>query len=609
MERRLAAILVVGYSRLMGANEVGTLSALKALGAGLVDGAIHDHGGRIVMQTGDGILAEYPSVVSALDCAVHIQNAMRLRNLDVPDDRQIQFRIGINLGDVIFDDGDIFGDGVNIAARIEALAKPGGVALSGAAREQIGKKRDLVFEAAGEHVLKNIDTPIAIFHAVLEDGARARAETRTSARPGIAVLPFLNMSGDTEQDYFADGITEDIITDLSRISGLFVVGRNSVFVYRGKPVNLQQAARELGVRHILEGSVRKAGNRVRITAQLIDGATGGHLWADRYDRDLNDIFAVQDDITRTIIGQLKVRLLAAEARAIEQLPTSDVEAYSYYLRGRRLFHMWTLSFIEDALHMFEKAIEHDPNYGRAYAGIADCLSRMNEWHGRQTPFGDILEFAEKALALDPALPEAHVARGLALETNEQDEKALRDYSRALELDPLCYEAHFCLGRFYLRSQAFDNCARHFIRALEIQPEDYRSPLLLYAVLNNLGQFDLKKRYLQLGLKRAEEAAALHPDHSDPLELGAATLATDGQHDLARAWLARALERRVGRPEQQNYNIVCVYAQLGETDLALEQLEVLQRISIRSNSLRWIKVDTDLDSLRGHPRFKALMGEE
>ena len=361
MERRLSAIMaadVVGYSRLMSANEVGTLTALKDHRAQLIDPKIAQHQGRIVKLTGDGMLVEFPSVVNAVECACTIQREMRTRNADVPGERRIEFRVGINLGDVIVDDDDIFGDGVNVASRIEGIAKPGGVAVSGAVRDNIGNKLDLVFEDMGEQELKNIGLPVRVYDVILAAGSETASqvdESNDSEKPSIAVLPFNNMSGDGEQEYFSDGITEDIITDLSKVSGLFVVGRNTSFTYKGKAIQLQQVAAELGVKFLLEGSVRKAGQRVRVTGQLIDGSSGGHLWADRYDRDLTDIFAIQDEITTAIVDQLKIRLLPKEKKAIERAPTVNVEAYNYYLKGRQLFHAFTKSYLILAKEMFARA--------------------------------------------------------------------------------------------------------------------------------------------------------------------------------------------------------------------------------------------------------------
>src|SRR6266571_175123 len=383
MERRLTAILaadVVGYSRLMGTNEAGTLAALKALQTDFIDGKIAEHHGRIVKQTGDGMLVEFPSVVNAVACATEVQRGMRDRNADVPGDRRIQFRIGVNLGDVIVQGEDIFGDGVNVAARLESIAAPGGIMISGSARDHIGNRLDLAFEDMGEQTLKNIERPIRVYRVRLDTPAAPSTKDKKAGqhepveKPAIAVLPFNNMSGDPEQEYFSDGITEDIITDLSKVSGLLVIARNTAFTYKGKPVKVQQVAQELGVPFILEGSVRKAGARVRVTAQLISSETGAHVWADRYDRDLTDIFAIQDEITHAIVDQLKVKLLPQERKSIKQTPTDNVEAYTYYLRGRQFLHRHSKSNYQLARRMFAKAVELDPLYARAYAGIADCDS-------------------------------------------------------------------------------------------------------------------------------------------------------------------------------------------------------------------------------------------
>src|SRR5205823_5539406 len=381
MERRLTAILaadVVGYSRLMGANESGTLAALDTLRSDFVDPKIIEHQGRIVKVTGDGMLVEFPSVVNAVACATELQRGIRKRNAGVPQDHRIEFRMGVNVGDVIVQGDDIFGDGVNVAARLESIATPGGITISGPVRDHLGNRLDLAFEDMGEQTLKNIERPVRVYlDTPAAQGTRGKAamQHESSDKPAIAVLPFNNMSGDPEQEYFSDGITEDIITDLSNISGLFVVARNTAFTYKGKPVKVQQVAQELGVRFILEGSVRKASSRVRVTGQLINGKDGGHVWAGRFDRDLTDIFAIQDEITRAIVEQLKVKLLPQEKKSISQAPTDNVEACTYYLRGRQfLQRRSTKAYYELARRMFAKAVELDPLYARAYAGIADCDS-------------------------------------------------------------------------------------------------------------------------------------------------------------------------------------------------------------------------------------------
>src|SRR6266700_3055612 len=402
MERRLTDILaadVVGYSRLMTIDEAGTLAALKSLRKNLVDPKISEHNGRIFKLTGDGMLIEFPSVVSAVACAVHIQSAMRTRNASTADAR-IEFRIGVNLGDIIVEEGDIFGDGVNLAARLESIAPVGGITVSQSVRDHVGKRLDLTFEDMGERRLKNIERPIRVYGVLLETSTRqtdGAATGHAEEKPSIAVLPFINMSGDPEQEYFSDGITEDIITDLSKVSGLFVIARNTAFTYKGKSVEAQQVAKHLGVNFILEGSVRKAGSRVRVTGQLIDGEKGGHMWADRYDRDLTDIFAIQDEITHAIVEQLKVKLLPQEKKSIGQTPTDNVEAYTFYLRGRQFMERQSKAYYQIARQMFAKAVELDPLYARAYAGIADCDSFLFlHFHVEDVVIDDILATSAKA---------------------------------------------------------------------------------------------------------------------------------------------------------------------------------------------------------------------
>ncbi|RWK62487.1 tetratricopeptide repeat protein [Mesorhizobium sp.] len=614
MERRLSAILaadVVGYSRLMGANEVGTLAALKAHRAELIDAKIAEHQGRLVKLTGDGLLVEFPSVVNAVDCATKIQIEMRARNVEVPEDRRIEFRIGVNLGDVIFENDDIYGDGVNVAARIQSVAKAGGVAVSAVVRDNVGNRLDLTFEDTGEQALKNIERPVRVFNVCLDTPppnpstpAKTKVEAAATGKPSIAVLPFTNMSGDPEQEYFSDGITEDIITDLSKISGLFVVNRHSAFTYKGRSVKLQQAAQELGVRFILEGSVRKAGERIRISGQLIDAASGGHLWADRYDRDLTDIFAIQDEITHTIIDQLKVRLLPNEKKAIEQVPTENVEAYTYYLRGRQFLHMRTKSFLMLARRMFAKAVELDPLYARAYAGMADCDSFLVSRHGVAISVDDILATADKALAIDANLAEAHATRGVVLSLGGRPAEAVSAFEQALALGPNSYEPHYFYARFSVTVGDFERAAKLFIRALEIQPDDYRSPLFLQNVFNSLGRQEERERYARLGLKRAEDALRLHPESSDPAQMGAIALAALGERDRAKEWIARALAID---PDDNNtrYNAACAYSLLGEFDRAIALLETWIH-QVGSDAKQWFKNDADLDPIREHPRYATLL---
>jgi adenylate cyclase len=617
MERRLTAIFaadVVGYSRLMGLDEAGTLSALKTHRREMADAKIAEHKGRIVKLTGDGMLVEFPSVVNAVACAADIQRRMRERNVDVPEDRRIEFRIGIHLGDIIFEDNDIFGDGVNIAARIEGIAKPGGLAVSGSVRDSVGNRLDLAFEDTGEQALKNIERPVRVYNVNLFAGAPPPRATNGAAlsraepakeKPSIAVLPFSNMSGDPEQEYFSDGITEDIITDLSKISALHVISRHTAFTYKDKAVTVQQAASEMGVKFLLEGSVRKAGQRVRITGQLIDGATGGHLWADRYDRDLTDIFAIQDEITRTIVDQLKVKLLPEEKKAIEQAPTENVEAYTHYLRGREFFHTRTNGSLQLARRMFARATELDPNYARAYAGIADCDSVLHAWQGVEISLETLFATCAKALALDPNLPEAHASHGLALSINGRHAEAVAEFERAIALDPNSYEGHHFYARHSFTAGDFEKAVELYDRCAEIDPDDYRSPFLAANPLHSLGRFDDEVKRATMGLERAERALKLHPENSDPAQHGAVALALLGQRDRAKEWLARVLAIDPD-DNRARYNAACTYSLLGEIDRSIDLLEICLRQFGSDDMKRWFKNDSDFDPIRTHPRYADLL---
>jgi TolB-like protein/class 3 adenylate cyclase len=388
--RRLAAILaadVAGYSRLMGADEEGTLERLKALRRELVDPKIAEHRGRIVKTTGDGLLVEFASVVDAVRCAVEVQQAMPERNTGVAADSRVELRIGINLGDVIVEGADLYGDGVNIAARIEALADAGGVFVSNTVHDQVRDRLPFVFEDLGEQQVKNIARPVRVYRvrgatsAVKPLPAPAQPALPLPDKPSIAVLPFANLSGDPEQEYFADGMVEEIITALSRIRWLFVIARNSSFTYKGRAVDVKQIGRELGVRYLLEGSVRKAGNRVRITAQLVETEAGAHVWADRFDGSLEDIFDLQDQVARSVAGVIEPALQAAEIRRSAARPTSDITAYDLYLRALAVHFPVSKESVSKALSLFEQAIAIDARYGRALSWAAVCLRTLtiNRW--------------------------------------------------------------------------------------------------------------------------------------------------------------------------------------------------------------------------------------
>ena len=410
-QRRLTVILasdIVGYSRLMETDESGTLAQLKTLRKEVFDPKLAEYGGRLVKTTGDGALAEFASAVDAVEHALDVQRVLARRNADVPSGHRIELRIGINVGDVIVDGDDIYGDGVNVAARLEALAEPGTVYVSRDVQRQVEGKIQAGFDDLGEPPLKNLERPVRVYRvriATPEGIGQVKDEPLALPdKPSIAVLPFENMSGDPEQEYFSDGITEDIITDLSKNAGLFVIARNSSFLYKGKTTRVEDVARELGVRHVLEGSVRKAGNRVRINAQLIDATTGGHDWAERYDGDLEDIFGLQDQITANIVSALEVTLSGARRARTASPPTSDMAAYDLFLRGRAAMFPASKEGSAIAREMLENVVDMDPDFAEAYAclGFVYMLTWVFAW-ADEPGIDEALETAQKAVTLDDSL--------------------------------------------------------------------------------------------------------------------------------------------------------------------------------------------------------------
>ena len=603
MERRLTAILaadVVGYSRLMGIDEAGTLAQLKEIRQAVVDAKIAEHRGRIVKVTGDGVLAEFPSVVNAVSCATEIQTAMRART----SESAIQFRIGVNLGDVIAEGDDIYGDGVNVAARLESVAQPGGIAVSQSVCDHVGNRLSVTFEDRGEQQLKNIEKPIRVYDVLLDEPIGAEMSAATRDKPSIAVLPFNNMSGDPEQEYFSDGITEDIITDLSKVSGLSVIARHSSFSYKGKPLKVQQIGRELGVDFMLEGSVRKAGARVRVTGQLVNCKKGSHVWAERFDRDLTDIFAIQDEITHAIVEQLKVRLLPQEREAVEQIPTENIEAYTYCLRGRDFYRRYIKYYLQLGRRMFAKAVELDPLYARAYAGMADCDSFLRYYYRFDISTDSILALADKALSLDEALPEVHASRGFALLLAHRPDEAVAEFERSIALDPSSFEAHYLYGRLCHGQGKMEETAALFERAAEINPDDLNVPTFLTHVYRSLGRDEARQRWARRTVEIAERQLALYPDDARPPCMGIEGLIELGETNRAREWISRALALEPDDPTVQ-YNVACGLTKLGELEWALDLLEHSLR-NAPPEMISWVKHDADLDGLRNHPRYQKIL---
>ena len=595
-ERRLTTILsadVVGYSRLMAADEAGTLTRLKRDRVELIEPKIAQYGGRIVKLMGDGVLMEFGSIVEAVSFAVDMQRAVEERNNHVPQDQQISYRIGVNIGDIIVDGDDIYGDGVNVAARIESLADPGGILVSQAAYSQVRGKLNLTFEDAGQQTVKNIPEPIGVYRILLAgEAARNTYRRRLNATrkvtlikfagatalflavvglavwtqpwstalkpaaplPGvdvplprklsIAVLPFTNISQDPEQEYFVDGMTDDLITDLSRVSALFVIARNSSFTYKGKAVNVRDVSRELSVQYVLEGSVRKVGQRLRINAQLIDATTGGHVWAERFDRNLKDVFGVQDEVVGKIVQALRAKLTESERRHLQRKSTNSLVAYEAYLRGIREFVRRSKEGNRNARELFKKAVSLDENFARAHAYLAWTHTRdfIDGWSvepGRSlaqartmvqkaftiddtiplTAFvngfvklyernhDEALSAMRKAITLDPNYSDAYAVSARILNLSGRPEAGLQPIQTAMRLNPHQPQAYFfILGTVYFGLKRYDDAAAAFKKALVRNPSAQRPRMWLVATYSKLGSADNAEW-------EAAELLALDPDFS------------------------------------------------------------------------------------------------
>ena len=560
MERRLAAILaadMVGYSRLMAADEAGTIARQKAHRAGLIDPKIAQYGGRIVKTTGDGLLVEFPSVVDAVHCAVEIQHAMPEREAQRPEAERIRYRVGINLGDIVLDGEDILGDGVNIAARLEGLCEPGGICLSRPVHTQVRDKLDLTFEHLGEKAVKNIAEPVTVYRVALDgkaaalatpvirdkgtqagrpwplvaslvivlavvigaagaalvwwpgaDGSTTPAIERPLNLPAIAVLPFDNMSGDPGQDYFSDGITEDLINDLSRVSGLFVIARNSVFTYKGQPVKVQDVGRELGVGYVLEGSVRKAGERVRINAQLVNTSDGRHIWANRYDRDLTDVFAVQDNVVREIVSALAVRLTTSEEERLNRSAKVNPEAYDLLLRGLARFRRFTRDDNRLAREFFERALEHDPDFARAHADVAwsHALDAGFDWSDdAQRSLQLALDSIDSAIAIDDTVPQIHMALANIHRRQRRFLDSLAAARRVIELDPNYADGYAQLANSLIADGQPHEAIDAIDTAIRLNP---RNPFFFQLILGRakfqLGEFEEAAAFIEKSVERNPE---------------------------------------------------------------------------------------------------------
>ncbi len=619
VQRRLAAILaadVVGYSRLVREDEEGTLAAVGSAISEVFSDQIERNNGRVFKTLGDGLLAEFPSVVDAVRCAVDAQQAMDTRNKGRAADRKIEFRVGINLGDIVADGDDLHGDGVNVASRLESLADPGGILISGSSHEQIRDKLNLDFEDQGEQRIKNIDRPVRVYRVVADGSDRTRrgpisnyrgwrrpvlvvlclvfvsavgfavwqawAPTVESAsidrmafplpdKPSVAVLPFNNMSDDPGQEYFVDGMTEDLITDLSKISSLFVIARNSVFTYKDKPVKVQRVAEELGVRYVLEGSVRRAGDQVRINAQLIDAVTGGHMWADRYDGPASDVFELQDRVTQSIVSALEIKLTESEQEDRTRKRNDNPIAYDAFLQGWEYYQRFTADDFVRAIPFFERAIELDPDDGRAHAALAslywESIRQGEAWNSKVSP--------------DSAAGASTVSRGQSrVKANKHLRLALKNPS------PLAYQLSSATRWEYRR---FDDAIAEAVKAVSLDPNDPGGHIALaWAMIFN-GDPDA-------ALAAVETAMRL-----DPQNAGGVYLYVLGLTRLGRAQYEDALtalnEARERSPDYLDINLALViaYAHLERAEHARSTLEEYQAT--------WRNFSTDLEGVLGRWPFR------
>ncbi len=556
VQRRLAAIVacdVVSYSKMMGRDEAGTLARLKKLRSEFLHPKVSEYGGRVVKTTGDGTLIEFPSAVDAVSHAVDVQRGMAERNKDIPGDQQIRLRLGINVGDIIIDEDDIYGDGVNVAARLEALAEPDGICLSARVYDYVRDRLDVAYDDLGELAVKNIADLVHVYRVRLGEAASAGIPGVSQAlplpdKPSIAVLPFVNMSGDAEQEYFADGITEDLITLLSQIRWFFVIARNSSFAYKGKSPDIRAVARELGVAYVLEGSVRKAGNRVRVTAQLIDGASGNHVWAQRYDRDLEDIFAVQDEITATLVGAIEPELGKAERERARAKRPDDLRAWELYQRG--LWHTYrrTREDLAEAQLLFRRAIAIDPGLARAYAAAEEAFFFQHVGgyvDGADAANTAALQYAETAVRIDGQDAFNRYALGRALTLLRRHDAAILELDKAIELEPSFAQAHYALGMALGTGGRPQEALPHIELAMRLSPQD-----------PYFGQFLVRRAEAYLFLGRLEEAveSAERSLHEPNIQ-------------WSRWAILAAAQAHLGRLEDARRSIEALHALRPDIDLA------------------------------------------
>ena len=613
LPHRLAAIWfadVAGYSARATEDEFGALQLIEILQA-LSREIVGRYEGRIVKFIGDAILAEFPSTALAVQAGAALSNAYLERSAATGHSHRLT--VGVHVGDIaVSSEGDLYGDTVNAAARIQETAEPGQVVVSQDVWRQLRGRREFYFEPLGDRSLKGVGS-IGLYVATVKDsevgspqsipqGNESEEERKKTIR-SLGVLPFADLSAERDQEYFGDGISEEILNALARVGALHVAARTSCFAFRGTSIDAREIGRRLGVEALLDGSIRKAGNRVRIGVQLIDARNGYHLWSERFDRDIEDIFAIQDEIARSVIDALGLSLSEREQRRFVKTSTKNVEAYEFYLRARKLFQQWTRQSIELARQMFERAIELDPDFAAAWAGLATAHVYLFGSGGRDPDLRKAHNASTRALELDPELADTHVAAGQSFSMEQRYVEAAAEFERAIELDPTLFDAYYYYARSCFKAGDLNKALKLFQKAHSARPEDYQSAALIASVLRQLDRSDEAQRAARLAIESINRHLELNPEEARAFNLGAIILARSGEVERAKQWNERAMSLA---PDDDAilYNASCVFAVLGEEDQALAGLQRAIEAGLAGGD--WVSHDPDWERLRDHPRFQALV---
>ena len=613
MERTLIALWfadIAGYSAHAAKDESGALRFVEIL-QGLSRETVPQYRGRVVKFVGDAVLAEFPSAELAVRAATAL--SIGYREGSAATGRAQNLRIGVHLADVaVAADGDLYGDGVNAAARIQEAAEPGQVVISQDVWRQLRGRREFRFEHLGDRPLKGTG-PIGLYIVNVEDGTTRfpmsnitkdslSPESKRQAIRALAVLPFADLSAEHDQEYFGDGVAEEILNALTKIGGLHIPARTSCFAFRGLSLDARDIGKRLGVDALLEGSVRKAGRRLRISVQLIDARNGYHLWSERFDREIADVFAIQDEIASSVVSALGLSLTQREERHLIKQSTTKVEAYEFYLRGRKLFHKWTRQNIDLGREMFERAVAIDPNFAAAWAGLATAHVHLFGCDS-QPHLDKAREASARALKLDPQSAEAHVAAAQGLSMQQRYADAAAEFERAIELDPTLFDAHYYFARSCFKSGDLKKSLRLFQQAQSVRPDDYQTIYLEALVLTQLGRGDEARKAYQRALEFTTKYLDLQPDDARSYVLGAGALARLRETERAKEWADRAISLA---PDDDAilYNAGCAFAVVGDKERALDALE--RAIGAGLEGGDWIPQDPDWEWLRDHPRFQALV---